>query len=265
VDTSEEWEVSFYRSLAGADGVVVIGGGYSTFTAGQVAIGSRIPILALEKSGGSAASVWKTLSPGVDLPTSDEHARMAHALTDETVRAWVDSLIGQGRRRYAFESGPIRKHALYAGLLFVLALIGALASHLVPRFNATPLATGLLIASTLLGGGAGAAIRMVFERRYGAGPLVPPSLAVTMALGAMAGGLAGLLYLVAQTTQTNLAEAGALRFVAIMAIISVIGGLTVETVFRKLLGVDVVHTAAIAAAPATSRAALEAPSPRTGR
>src|SRR5262249_5167358 len=153
----------------------------------------------------------------------------------------------------------------YAGLLFVLALIGALASHLVPRFNATPLATGLLIASTLLGGGAGAAIRMVFERRYGAGPLVPPSLAVTMALGAMAGGgLAGLLYLVAQTTQTNLAEAGALRFVAIMAIISVIGGLTVETVFRKLLGVDVVHTAAIAAAPATSRAALEAPSPRTG-
>jgi hypothetical protein len=256
VDTSEEWEVSLYRSLAESDAVIIIGGGYSTFTAGQVAVGARVPILALEKSGGSARKVWRSVAPEVDLPNSDEHARMAHAPADETVRDWVDALDAQRRRRYAMETGPIRKHALYSGLLFVAALGLALASHLAGVVNETGWGKALLITSTLLGGGAGAAIRMVFERRYGTGPLVPPSLAVTMALGIIAGGLAGLLYLVAQTSTTNLASPDALRFVAIMAVISVIGGLTVETVFRKLLGVDVVNTSAIvgradpAAAPA---------------
>jgi hypothetical protein len=247
VDTTDEWEVSFYRSLAEADGVVLIGGGYSTFTAGQVAIGSRIPILALEKSGGSARKVWRTLSPEVDLPSADEHARMAHAPAEETVRDWVDAVEAQRRRRYAVETGPIRKHAAYSALLFALALGLALASHLVAGLNETGWAKALLVTATLLGGGAGAAIRMVFERRYGTGPLVPPSIAVTLALGTIAGGLAGLLYLVTQTSPTNLAAEGALRLVSIMAIISVIGGLTVETVFRKLLGVDVVHTAGIVA------------------
>ena len=260
VDTSDEWEVSFYRSLADSDGVVLIGGGYSTFTAGQVAIGSRIPILALEKSGGSARKVWRTLSPGVDLPSTDEHARMAHSLTEESVQGWVDALDAQRRRRFALETRPIRKHAMYSGLLFVLALALALASHLVQGINSTGWGKALLVTSTLLGGGAGAAIRMVFERRYGTGPLVPPSLAVTLALGTIAGGLAGLLYLVAQTSPTDLAADGALRFVSIMSIISVVGGLTVETVFRKLLGVDIVHTNAIAV-----QGDGQASSPREGK
>src|SRR5262245_55621245 len=64
LDTSDEWEVSFYRSLADSDGVVLIGGGYSTFSAGQVAIGARIPLLAVAQTGGAAKKVWKTLAPG---------------------------------------------------------------------------------------------------------------------------------------------------------------------------------------------------------
>jgi len=45
-----------------------------------------------------------------------------------------------------------------------------------PNYRQVPSPAGngwsiaLLIASTLLGGGAGDVIRMVFERRYGAGP-----------------------------------------------------------------------------------------------
>jgi hypothetical protein len=259
VDTSDEWEVSFYRSLAEADAVVLIGGGYSTFTAGQVAIGSRIPILALEQSGGAARKVWRTLSPDVDLPTSEEHARMAHALSAETVRDWVAGLDLQRRRRYAVETGPIVRHAIFSGLLFVLAMALALTSHLIAGSARLGLAKGLLLASTLFGGGAGAAIRMVFERRYGTGPLVPPSLAVTLALGTMAGGLAGLLYLVAQTSATDPAADATLRLVAIMTVISVVGGLTVETVFRKLLGVDVTHTTAIAARPDSTTPAAREP------
>jgi len=132
-------------------------------------------------------------------------------------------------------------------MLFVASMALALGSHLIPCAAQGALGTWLLLTSTLLGGGSGAAIRMVFERRYGSGPLVPPSIAVTLALGTMAGALAGLLYLVAQPGAINLHDPGAIRLVSIIAIVGVVGGLTVETVFRKLLGIDVVHTRALAA------------------
>lgn len=245
VDTSDLWEVSFYRSLADSDGLILIGGAYSTFNAGQIAIGARIPLLTLEKSGGAASNVWKTLSPGIDLPSSDEHARMAHPLSDETVAEWVDALDAQRRRRYAVETAPIKRHAVIAIALFVASLAFAWASHLIEYVAQGAIGKCLLLAATVLGGGSGAAIRMVFERRYGSGPLVPPSITVTLALGMMAGALAGLLYLVAQPGDLNLAQASAIRLVSIMAVVSVVGGLTAETVFRKLLGIDVAQTRAL--------------------
>lgn len=247
VDTSDLWEVSFYRSLSESDGVVLIGGGYSTLNAGQVAIGARIPILALEKTGGSALVVWKTISPGIDLPGPDEHARMSLPLTDEAVRGWVGALEEQRRRRYAVESGPIRWHAFFAAVLFLVGLLLALGSHVFPVVPEARL--GLLVCSMALAGAAGAAVRMVFERRYGSGPLTTPSLAVTLALGMMAGALAGLLYLVAQPGDLDLQVPSAVRFVSIVVVVSVVGGLTAESVFRKLLGIDVVRTRTIAVAP----------------
>lgn len=99
VDSSDQWEVSFYRSIADdADGVVLIGGANSVLIAGQVAIGARVPIVALEKSGGAATSVWRSPRPAVDLPTLDEHARMAHGLTPEAVGRWVSALLDQRGR-----------------------------------------------------------------------------------------------------------------------------------------------------------------------
>lgn len=245
-DKSDVWEVSFYRSLADSDGVVLLGGANSTLIAGQVAIGARIPVLALERSGGAASTVWKTIAPGIDLPTVDEHARMAHDLSDEAVTGWVDALEVQRRRRYAVESGPILWHAVYASVLLVLAMVAALGGLLIPGL---PVSAGkaMLFASTLLAGAAGAAIRMVFERRYGSGPLVPPSIAITVALGMMSGALAGMLYLVAQPSSLTLEGDSGLRLVSIVAVVSTIGGLTAETVFRKLLGIDVLQTRGLAA------------------
>src|ERR1700752_3927744 len=45
-DKTGLWEVSFYRSLADSDGLILLGGANSTMVAGQVSIGARIPILA---------------------------------------------------------------------------------------------------------------------------------------------------------------------------------------------------------------------------
>lgn len=248
-DKTGHWEVSFYRSLADSDGVILLGGANSTMVAGQVSMGARIPILALERTGGAASIVWKTIAPGIDLPTVDEHARMAQEPTAAAAAEWVKALELQRRRRFAVESGPIRWHAIYASLLFILALGAALGSHLIPCLS-SPLAKTLLLASTLLAGAAGASVRMVFERRYGSGPLVPPSMAITFALGAMAGALAGLLYLIAQPSDVKLSDETGLRLAAILAVVSTIGGLTAETIFRKLLGIDVLQTRGIGASAA---------------
>jgi len=72
-----DWEIAFYRSVARADAVILIGGGNATSIAGQVAIGTRMPILPLAEFGGAAARVWETLSAGEDLPTRAEINLMA--------------------------------------------------------------------------------------------------------------------------------------------------------------------------------------------
>jgi len=248
-DKTGLWEVSFYRSLADSDGLILIGGAFSTQIAGQVAIGARIPVLALERTGGSARTVWKTIAPGIDLPSIAEHALMARASTPDVVSAWVNALEAQRRRRYAVETGPIVWHALYASALFIFALAASLGSHLIPSGPRFPEAVrqSLFFASTLLAGGAGSAIRMVFERRYGSGPLVPPAITITLALGMMAGALAGFLYFVAQPGSLDLTGDAGLRLVAIVVVVSTIAGLTVESIFRKLLGIDVLQTRSISA------------------
>ena len=247
-DPSAQWEVSFYRSLANADGVVLIGGGNTTLIAGQVAIGARIPVLPLFRSGGAAASVWQTIAPGVDLPLGPETARMADEPSEASAERWVDVLETQSKRRYVVESGPIVRHAVIAAILFVLALLFAFGGLLVPGTPTHSWPIAVMFVGTLLAGVAGAAVRMVFERRYGSGPLVPPSMAVTIALGLMAGALAGMLYVVAQPGDINVTpDTAGLRLVSLVLIVATIGGLTAEAVFRKLLGIDVLRTGGLSA------------------
>ena len=242
-DPSAQWEVSFYRSLANADGVVLIGGGNTTLIAGQVAIGARIPVLPLLRSGGAAATVWQTISPGVDLPVGPETARMADEPSESAAERWVDVLESQSKRRYAVESGPIVRHAVIASILFVMALLCAFGGQLILGTPSKAWPIAMLFLGTLFAGVAGAAVRMVFERRYGSGPLVPPSMAVTIALGLMAGALAGMLYIVAQPGEINVTpDTAGLRLVSLVLVVASVGGLTAEAIFRKLLGIDVLHT-----------------------
>ena len=49
-----DWETAFYRAIARADGILLVGGGNATSISGQVAIGSRMPIIALSQFGGGA-------------------------------------------------------------------------------------------------------------------------------------------------------------------------------------------------------------------
>jgi hypothetical protein len=158
---------------------------------------------------------------------------MADNPTAQAADQWVSALEHQRRRRYAVETGPIIWHAVVASCLFVLALVLGYGSHLMPGLPVV-VAKALLFPSTLLAGVTGAAIRMVFERHYGGGPLVPPSMAVTVALGLMAGALAGMLYVVAQSGDIQIAGDAGLRLVSLITVEATIGGLTAEAIFRAV-------------------------------
>ena len=90
-----DWETAFYRSVTRADGVILVGGDNAVKISGQVAIGSRMPILALAEFGGGAARVWETLSAGEDLPNRAEIELMARPWSSGSAASCIDTLFAQ--------------------------------------------------------------------------------------------------------------------------------------------------------------------------
>jgi hypothetical protein len=288
-DRSKDWEVSFYRSLEEVDGMILIGGGQSTLIGGLVAMGFRKPILALASFGGAAEKVWETLSIERDLVEHRDITFMAcPSWTSTSAQAGVQILLKQ-RRRLAEEekqrrleelrtSANLSRHAIVAALLFLVALASV------------PLAWGgglsypwllwLLFFSPVLGGISGATIRTVFDLRQGSLPLTTPSTITTMALGLIAGGVAGLLFVSAQLAavpatlenaggdetsvvlaaaeqlqQLQASQAG--RLVPFAVSIGFVAGLTLDAVFRRLLNLDVVKTDGILTGPPQGASGLD--------
>jgi hypothetical protein len=259
-DRSNDWEVSFYRSLEEVDGIILIGGGSSTLIGGLVAMGHRLPTFALALFGGAAAKVWESLSIQRDLVSPEDVSLMARPKwTPESAKACIASLEGQRNRLKAEaqtrkllevrQSGILTKQALLATALFVAAI------------SAVPVAWAgdlsyrsllfLLFLCPVLSGVSGATIRMIFDWRQGATLYATGSAWVTAALGLIAGGVSGLLFISAQLSaipQTKdavvaqLQAAQASRLVPFALAIGFVAGLTLDAVFRKLTGVDVVRT-----------------------
>lgn len=92
IDQSNQWEVSFYRSLHEADALFLLGGGQSTFIAGIIATLRRMPILVLEAYGGSAGKVWELLNPFECASIKQEEKnRMAEI---DTSAVWAKDMVG---------------------------------------------------------------------------------------------------------------------------------------------------------------------------
>ena len=246
------WEIAFYRSIARADGVILIGGGNATHISGQVAIGTRRAILSLAEFGGAAAKVWETLSAGEDLPTRDEIDLMARPWGNDSAAACVKALLTQHERRRTIEGTPRPIMSVLAAILFLPALA------IVPWvWGRNVFDVWMLFIAPLLAGGAGAAIRPVVDRLRGAQGVAPAVLA-TVVLGLVAGGVAGVLFVTAQlTADPQLAVAAdfapyARRSIPFAVGVGFIAGLTADAVFGKLLGLDVVRSSGIDA-PSTTR------------
>jgi hypothetical protein len=108
----------------------------------------------------------------------------------------------------------------------------------------------MLFATPVLAGGAGAAIRPLVDRLRGAQGVALAVLA-TMAVGLVAGGMAGVLFITAQLTADpklvadNDFVAYAQRSIPFALGVGFVAGLTSEAVFGKLLGLEVVRTSGI--------------------
>jgi hypothetical protein len=263
-DRSADWEVAFYRSMEEVDGMLVVGGGESTLIGGLVAMGHRVPILTLAAFGGAAAKVWDSLSFERDLVTREDISLMGGPqLSPELAAECVRSLLGQRERlRKEVEmrrleelraSGAVKRQAIVAMVLFIVALAAVPIAWAESGIGYRGL-LWLLFFSPLLGGVSGATIRMVFDTRQGTVPLTPHSAWITSALGLVAGGVSGLLFISAQLSAipsetsdivAKLQQAQASRLVPFALGIGFIAGLTLDAVFRKLTGIDVVRTEAV--------------------
>jgi hypothetical protein len=260
-EDGHDWEISFYQSLNEVDGVLLIGGGNSTMIAGLVAMGRGIAMLAAAGFHGKASEVWGRLSPGRDLVTADEKTLMARpSWTEDDAAELAGILKAQIARKEERERQRLLEQrrretsvSLNAGLALVLFLLsmGSVAVAWGVSTLSPAIGLALLFVSPLLAGVSGSTVRLVFDRRQGADPLSSQTAITTAALGLIAGGVAGLLFIIAQVT-TATAPAGQVvaadqvrKLVPFTVLIGFVAGLTLDAVFRKLISTDVVDTTSI--------------------
>lgn len=250
-DSRQNWEMSFYTSLQEADGAILLGGGDSTLVAGLVALGQRIAIVTLAAFKGRAAEVWEALQPGRDLPSADEISLMARPewsseLADDCVKSLINQIdrrkaeIRQRRLDELRKETKMTLHAVLAVVVFLLAL--ACVPYAWTSDLSLATAIFLLFFSPILAGVAGSTIRLVLDLRSGAAPLSRQSVITTAALGLVAGGVAGALFITAQVNilpnEQIPGQAG--KLVPLGVAVGFIAGLTLDAVFRKLMTSDVI-------------------------
>lgn len=243
IDSGADWETAFYRSITSADGVLLMGGANSAKITGLIAIGSRMPILALNEFGGGTAKVWDTLAAGGDLPTRDEINTMARPWASGSAQACVAALLAQLERKRTVVGALKPAQMLLSAALFIAALA------IVPWvWAANAFEAWMLFLAPVLAGGAGATIRPVADYLRGSAVQSVPLLA-TLAVGLVAGGIAGVLFVTAQLTgRPDVGQIAdyAKHSIPFALAVGFIAGLTSDSVFGKLLGINVVRTAGIA-------------------
>lgn len=253
-DKNSSWTSSFYRSLGTVDGVVLMGGGTTTQIAGTVALSHQKPVLPIARFGGAAEAIWKELAPEPGIIEQVEIDQMAAPhWSSQTADLLVKTLLRQGermheRRERIYAKSQARKavrHVYVAVPCLVLALASVPFTWDNPTLSKSWLLS-LLLLTPLFAGISGAASRTAFEAFGGNVSRDPPDLPRTCGLGAIAGVVTGALFIIAQLVAMSpeidqviwSKQAG--RLMPFAALIGFIGGLTLDAVFRRLSGMNVI-------------------------
>jgi hypothetical protein len=193
----QDWEAPFYRSLAeeeGIDAVLLLGGNRATLIAGQIALARRLPILAIDEFGGSAATIWNQLAQVHPETTHAWGTRPAKALIEQLKQ---DCAAASSRRRDARRREQIlasmtsrRRCTSYAASAF-LALMGTLFLGIV-YVPAPPAYPFVMFVGLMAAGATGALARLVLWDSEHGDPRT------SLLLGSIAGFAVGLAYLIPQ-------------------------------------------------------------------
>ena len=239
--SGDDWEVSFYRAMKDADGVLLIGGGRSTLIAGSIAVSFSKPTVAVSTFGGKAREVRRELDRAKNDTTAAHLEAMAAPWGDDSARALVTSLIEQRQRHDDAEAralGAVRKEGrrkrISGGVAAGFAAL-ALAAVLVVR-SADPGSTvsiAALFLAPALTGVSGAIVRNVRDEGT--------DWWMAACLGFVAGLLASALFVASQllTSEKALDSPGVRTLAWIMLVGGFIAGLTTDRVFDKMSSVDV--------------------------
>jgi hypothetical protein len=238
--TTEDWEISFYRSVCQADGILLIGGGRSTLITGVLALTHRIPLIALSAYGGNAQEVWKLLNNCRNLATDYAVQAMARQASDQMIADCVESLEAQAsaRKKELEEQAQVRHHLITGSLLVAWVLVLATGIYLRPPQNnpsaAVPAVfTFLLFLGPLISGASGARILALISG-------ADVTLGMTI-VGAAAGVICALFYVVAQFV-SNYSSPFTFIVLCFDVLFGFIGGLTADQVFKQLQRVNPLRT-----------------------
>jgi hypothetical protein len=253
-DDRPSWASSFYRSLSKVDGVVLMGGGETTYVAGTVALMHKKPVMAIATFGGSAEQIWRELTREPGILEEDEWQEMAiPSWSPQRADTLVKNALAQMRRlreREKREHAAMRGHRAINHVYVAVPLLLASLSPIPFTWDNPNLPKWfvlmLVLFSPLLAGISGATARTAYEAIGNRLSQDPANLAMTAGLGAIAGGVAATLFVITQLVAISpevndpifSKQAGRLVFFA--AIIGFIGGLTLDAVFRKLSGMNVI-------------------------
>jgi hypothetical protein len=247
-EATSDWEVTYYRSLLAADGIVVIGGGRATFVAGLVALSQRTPLVAVSGFGGSGEKIWQRFTKEPNWATQQELARMAEPWRDGLAAELVTALVDQHGRRaedqqWVHDSARHAVHKLTAGLLFGAVLLLCALATIPSSYNVSSGSAGsvaLLVGAPLLAATCGAVVRGALDGRA--------DWIRTAVLGATAGAMTFLLFVAAQLTATPdllRADGAVSRLLYFVIPLGFVAGLTFDAVYHKLRTHDVVQSVAL--------------------
>lgn len=243
-ESTDDWEVSFYRSLLAADALLLVGGGRSTFIAGLIGLSRRIPVAAVAAFGGGAEKTWQRLTNERGVATEEEVALLARPWQPGAAGSIVTALCAQVQRR-AEQERAAREAESHAGRRTVAGLVTALVLLLlalatIPLAYAAPAGgwqyVAVLVAAPMFASVWGAIVRNAYD---GSGNWLRAA-----ALGSAAGVIAFLLFVAAQlSTNPGLLDGdGARQLVFFVLAIGFIGGFTSEVVYAKLRDQDVTQS-----------------------
>jgi hypothetical protein len=194
----QDWEMPFYRSLAeedSVDAVLLLGGATSTLIAGQIAVARRLPILAVDEFGGSAAKIWNQLAQGPVEMKHDSWGTTTATVLVEQLRSRC-AIVAEKRKDIVHRLAKAdqivsrRNQAVYTAGAFSFLLVVLFFGMV---FTPWPYAYAFIMFSGLVAAGAtGGLAGSLVSREPGTDP------GVSLLLGSIAGLVVGLAYLIPQ-------------------------------------------------------------------